>query len=69
MTVLSPRGFVASAAAAGIKPGGELDLALVATEDARPVPVGAVFTSNLCAAAPVQVCRAHLARVAGTRRA
>ncbi len=65
MTVLSPRGFVASAAAAGIKPGGELDLALVATEDARPVPVGAVFTSNLLAAAPVQVCRAHLAASGG----
>jgi len=65
VTVLSPRGFVASAAAAGIKPGGELDLALVATEDARPVPVGAVFTSNLLAAAPVQVCRAHLAASGG----
>ena len=61
MTVLSPRGFVASATAAGIKPDGQLDLALVATEDARPVPVGAAFTSNLLAAAPVQVCRAHLA--------
>ena len=65
MTVLAPRGFVASATAAGIKPDGQLDLALVATEDARPVPVGAAFTSNLLAAAPVQVCRAHLGASGG----
>lgn len=61
MTVVAPRGFVASGVAAGIKSPGELDLALVATEDARAVPTGAVFTSNLMAAAPVQLCRAHLA--------
>ena len=65
MTVLAPRGFVASGVAAGIKPGGELDLALVATEDSRSVPTGAVFTSNLLAAAPVQICRAHLAESGG----
>jgi glutamate N-acetyltransferase/amino-acid N-acetyltransferase len=65
VTVLAPRGFVASATAAGIKPDGQLDLALVATEDARPVPVGAAFTSNLLAAAPVQVCRAHLGASGG----
>jgi len=65
VTVLAPRGFVVSGIAAGIKPGGQLDLALVATEDARPVPVGATFTSNLLAAAPVQVCRAHLAGSGG----
>ncbi len=56
---------MASATAAGIKPGGELDLALVATEDARAVPAAGVFTSNLLAAAPVQVCRAHLAGSGG----
>ena len=50
---------------AGIKPDGQLDLALVATEDARPVPVGAAFTANLLAAAPVQVCRAHLLKSGG----
>jgi glutamate N-acetyltransferase/amino-acid N-acetyltransferase len=61
VSVVVPRGFVASAVAAGIKPDGQLDLALVATEDGRSVPTGAVFTSNLMAAAPVQVCRAHLA--------
>lgn len=65
MTVLAPRGFVASGVAAGIKPDGQLDLALVATEDSRPVPSGAVFTSNLSAAAPVHVCRAHLAESGG----
>jgi len=61
VTVLASRGFVASGVAAGIKSDGELDLALVATEDSRPVPTGAVFTSNKLAAAPVQVSRAHLA--------
>ncbi len=62
MTVLAARGFVACGVAAGIKSAGELDLALVATDDSRPVPVGATFTSNLLAAAPVQACRAHLLR-------
>ena len=65
MSVLAPRGFVASGAAAGIKADGGPDMALVATEDSRPVPVGAVFTSNKLAAAPVQVCRAHLAETVG----
>jgi glutamate N-acetyltransferase/amino-acid N-acetyltransferase len=65
VTVLAPRGFVASGTAAGIKPDGQLDLALVATSDSRPVPTGAVFTSNLSAAAPVRVCRHHLAKSHG----
>jgi len=65
MSVTGPPGFVASAAAGGIKAGGELDLALVATEDARAVPAAAVFTSNQVQAAPVQVSRAHLARSGG----
>jgi glutamate N-acetyltransferase/amino-acid N-acetyltransferase len=56
---------VASATAAGIKPDGRLDLALVTSEGARPVPVAATFTSNLQAAAPVQVSRAHLAETGG----
>lgn len=60
MSVLAPRGFVASGMAAGIKQDG-LDLALVATADSGPVASAAVFTSNLAAAAPVQVSRAHLA--------
>ena len=65
MTVLAARGFVASGVAAGIKPDGELDLALVATASSQPVPVAATFTSNMMAAAPVQVCRAHLAESGG----
>ena len=65
MTVLAPRGFVASAVASGIKPHGELDLALVATEDCKPVPVGATFTSNLLVAAPVQICRQHVVASGG----
>ena len=62
MSVLSARGFVACGVASGVKAEGALDLALVATEGSRAVPTGAVFTSNLLAAAPVQVCRAHLAK-------
>jgi glutamate N-acetyltransferase/amino-acid N-acetyltransferase len=65
VTVLAARGFVASGIASGIKPDGALDLALVATESSLAVPVGATFTSNLLAAAPVQVCRAHLAATGG----
>jgi glutamate N-acetyltransferase/amino-acid N-acetyltransferase len=38
-----------------------MDLALLATDDGRPVPTAATFTSNLAAAPPVQVSRDHLA--------
>lgn len=62
---MSVPGFVASGVACGIKASGAPDLALVATADGRPVPVAAVFTSNLAAAAPVQVSRAHLAATGG----
>ncbi len=65
MTITTPAGFVASGHAAGIKPSGALDLALVATEDGRPVPMAATFTQNKAAAAPVQVSRAHLAANGG----
>jgi glutamate N-acetyltransferase/amino-acid N-acetyltransferase len=58
-------GFVASGVACGIKESGAPDLALVATADGRPVPAAGVFTSNLAAAAPVQVSRAHLAATGG----
>ena len=60
MSVTAPEGFVASGVACGIKPSGALDLSLVATDDARPVPAAAVFTANLATAAPVEVSRAHL---------
>ena len=58
-------GFVAAGVACGIKESGSPDLALVATADGRPVPAAGVFTSNLAAAAPVQVSRAHLAATGG----
>ena len=61
MSVTAPKGFVAAGIAAGIKPSGNPDLALIATDDAKPVTAAAVFTSNLATAAPVQVSRAHLA--------
>ena len=65
MSVTAARGFTASGVACGIKPGDEADLAVVATEDRRPVPAAAVFTSNLAGAAPVQVSRSHLERSGG----
>jgi len=65
VSVLVPRGFVASGVAAGIKADQQLDLALVATEGSCLAAAGAVFTSNLLAAAPVQVCRAHLSESGG----
>ena len=61
MSVTSVPGFVAAGVSAGIKDSGALDLALVATDDGRPVPAAATFTQNKAPAAPVQVCRAHLA--------
>jgi glutamate N-acetyltransferase/amino-acid N-acetyltransferase len=61
MSVTAPAGF----AAAGIKAGGVPDVAVVTTEDGRSVPAAGVFTSNLAAAAPVQVSRAHLVATGG----
>lgn len=61
MSVTAARGFRASGGASGIKASGALDTALVVTVDAQPVTTVGVFTSNLVAAAPVQVCREHLA--------
>ncbi len=60
MSVTAAPGFVAAGIASGIKPKGAPDLALVATADHAPVTAAGVFTSNLVAAAPVQVSRAHL---------
>jgi len=65
MSVVSPGGFVASGVPCGIKDSGASDLALVATDDGRPVPAAAVFTSNLATAAPVQVSRRHLQMTGG----
>jgi glutamate N-acetyltransferase / amino-acid N-acetyltransferase len=60
VSVTAAPGFVAAGGAAGIKAGGALDVAVVATADGQPVPAAGVFTSNLAAAAPVQVSRTHL---------
>ncbi|HEX7166269.1 MAG TPA: bifunctional glutamate N-acetyltransferase/amino-acid acetyltransferase ArgJ [Acidimicrobiales bacterium] len=65
MSVTAAQGFVAAGAACGVKASGALDLAIVATADGRPVPAAATFTRNKAAAAPVQVCRAHLAHTDG----
>jgi glutamate N-acetyltransferase / amino-acid N-acetyltransferase len=60
VSVTTPAGFQAGGVACGIKSPEAPDLSLVATDDGRPVTVAAVFTSNLAAAAPVQVSRSHL---------
>jgi glutamate N-acetyltransferase / amino-acid N-acetyltransferase len=59
--VTAVRGFVAGGLACGIKPSGEPDLAIVATDDGRPVSAAGVFTTNLAQAAPVLISRRHLA--------
>jgi glutamate N-acetyltransferase/amino-acid N-acetyltransferase len=61
MSVTAAQGFVAAGVAAGIKAAGKPDLSLVATADHRPVTAAGVFTTNLVAAAPVQLSRRHLA--------
>ncbi len=65
MSITAPGGFSAAGLAAGIKASGALDLALVATSDGVAVPTAATFTSNLAAAAPVQVSRDHLRSTGG----
>jgi glutamate N-acetyltransferase/amino-acid N-acetyltransferase len=56
---------MAGGIASGIKDSGNSDLALVATDDRQPAVAAAVFTTNLAAAAPVQVSRAHLQTTGG----
>jgi glutamate N-acetyltransferase/amino-acid N-acetyltransferase len=63
--ITAPAGFVATGLACGIKASGASDLAVVATDDHRPVAAAAVFTSNRMTAAPVLVSRAHLASSGG----
>jgi glutamate N-acetyltransferase/amino-acid N-acetyltransferase len=65
VSITAPKGFVAAGKASGIKASGALDLALLATDDASAVPTAATFTTNLAAAAPVQVSRDHLQRSGG----
>ena len=65
VSVTAPKGFVATGGSGGIKANDALDVAVVATADGRAVPAAGVFTSNLAAAAPVQISRAHLGSSAG----
>ena len=60
MSVTSARGFKAAGVAAGIKPSGDLDVALVAGD--RELTAAAVFTRNQAAAAPVLFSRSQLGR-------
>lgn len=56
--VTSARGFSASGIAAGIKPGGKKDMALVVSD--RDCVAAAVFTTNKVKAAPVKLSMQHL---------
>ncbi|MFI5046016.1 MAG: bifunctional glutamate N-acetyltransferase/amino-acid acetyltransferase ArgJ [Acidimicrobiia bacterium] len=60
MSVTAVQGFEAAGLASGIKGSGEPDLAMVATTDRQPVVAAGVFTTNLVAAAPVQISQRHL---------
>jgi glutamate N-acetyltransferase/amino-acid N-acetyltransferase len=53
-----PKGFKCAGVAAGIKPAGVKDMALILSEP--PATMAGVFTTNQVCAAPVKVCRAHL---------
>ena len=59
MSVTAPEGFVASGCHAGIKRR-KFDMAMIATDDQRPVPCVAVFTQNKFPAPPVEFDRAVL---------
>ena len=56
--VTAPRGFLASGVHAGIK-ANRADMALIVSE--RPAAVAGTFTLNKVHAAPVKLCRRHLA--------
>ncbi len=65
--VACPAGFSAAAGRCGLKPSGGNDLALIASD--RDAAAAAVFTTNRVQAAPIQVCREHLALSGGRARA
>ena len=64
MSVTAAQGFVAAGCHAGIKKR-RFDMALLATEDRRPVACAAVFTQNKFAAPPVELDRKLLAANGG----
>lgn len=63
--VTAAMGFVAAGVACGVKPSGDPDLVLVATDDGVPVPTAAMFTANKMTAAPVLTSHAHLTATGG----
>ncbi|MEZ4408644.1 MAG: bifunctional glutamate N-acetyltransferase/amino-acid acetyltransferase ArgJ [Polyangiales bacterium] len=67
LTLTEVAGLRAAGVAAGIKPSGRPDVALLVAD--APVPVAGVFTQNRLAAAPVALSRAHLAKTKGLMRA
>jgi glutamate N-acetyltransferase/amino-acid N-acetyltransferase len=64
VSVTAAEGFVASGCHAGIKRR-KFDMALLATDDRKPVPCAAVFTQNKFAAPPVDFDRRLLAESGG----
>lgn len=64
MSVTAAKGFVAAGCHAGIKRR-RFDMALVASEDRRPVAAAAVFTQNKFVAPPVILSRRRLAENGG----
>ncbi|HEY5621188.1 MAG TPA: bifunctional glutamate N-acetyltransferase/amino-acid acetyltransferase ArgJ [Pontiella sp.] len=63
--IYMPRGFRCAGIAAGIKASGTKDMAMILSD--TPAAAAGVFTTNQVCAAPVKVCREHLAH--GTARA
>src|SRR3982750_583312 len=59
VSVTAAQGFVAAGCHAGIKRR-KFDMALLTTDDLRPVPCAAVFTQNKFVAPPVELDRATL---------
>jgi len=57
--ITAPRGFLAAGVAAAIKTPGRPDVALLVSD--RPATVAGTFTTNRVQAAPVMLCRRHLA--------
>src|SRR3954469_480516 len=57
-SVCAPEGFRAAGVAAGIKPSGNPDVALIISD--RPASAAAVFTTHRVCAAPVILSRKHV---------
>ena len=64
MSVTAAQGFAAAGIHAGLK-ANKRDVALLATDDGKPVPCAAVFTTNKFRAPPVEACVERLAATGG----